>query len=155
MGERRRSYKRSTPIGRLRRNADKIARHALLSQDRLKSWQDGVPNPHMQDAWKILESIINKTFQLSSLMDALEKSGWEPPKKTGAIHFEPGQHVAIAPGSREKYKLVFGKHLARDPDLMDDLVIEAILPSGGISVRRGRGTPCLIPAKSHLVLVEK
>jgi hypothetical protein len=155
MEKRKRSYKRSTPIGRLRRNADKIARHALLSQDRLKSWQNGVPNPHMQEAWKILESIINKTFQLDSLMDALEKSGWEPPKKTGTIHFEAGQHVAIAPGSRERYALVFGRSLKNDPAFMDDLIVEAVLPSGGISVRRGRGTPCLIPAKSHLVLVEK
>ena len=64
---------------------------------------------------------------------------------------EAGQHVAIAPASRERYALVFGKALQKDPSLMDDLIIEAILPSGGISVRRGRGTPCLIPAKSHLV----
>ena len=59
--------------------------------------------------------------------------------------------MAIAPASRERYALVFGKALQKDPSLMDDLIIEAILPSGGISVRRGRGTPCLIPAKSHLV----
>jgi hypothetical protein len=155
MGKQKRSYRRSTPIGRLRRNADKIARHARLSQDRLKSWQNGVPNRHMQQSWDILEEIIAKVAHLDSLMGALEASGWTPPKKTGTLHFEPGQHVAIAPGSREKYTLVFGRSLKNDPSLMDDLIIEAVLPSGGISVRRGRGTPCLIPAKSHLVLVEK
>ena len=151
MGKRKRSYRRSTPIGRLRRNADKIARHAALSRDRLKSWQDGVPNIHMQEARKILDAILAKTSHLGTILDALEESGWQSPKKTGAIHFEAGQHVAIAPASRERYALVFGKALQKDPTLMDDLIIEAILPSGGISVRRGRGTPCLIPAKSHLV----
>jgi len=151
MGKQKRSYRRSTPIGRLRRNADKIVRHALLAQSRLKSWQNGIANPHMQMAWKILEEIINKAFCLDSIMDELEDSGWKPPKKPGSPHFEVGQHVAIAPKSRPRYAQVFGAALKVDPDLMDDLVIESILPSGWISVRRGHSLPCLIPAKSHLV----
>lgn len=151
----KRSYKRSTPIGRLRRNVEKIVMHAVLSQARLKSWQNGVPDPRMTSAWKILQRMIYKAGQVDAILESLEESGWQSSKKTSIIHFEVGQHVAIAPGSRQKYELVFGKSLKKDPGLMDDLIVETVLPSGGISVRRKHGTPCLIPAKSHLILVEK
>jgi len=144
-------YRRSTPVGRLRRNASKIARHASLVSIRLDSWKNGVASDkRLLEAEKIVSEIVEASSRLDAVMGKLEKSKFVPPKRSNALSFEIGQHVAIGPKYRGKYGLVFATVLNEDPHLLDDLVVQNILPSGEVVVQRKRRTPFLV-AKSHLM----
>ena len=144
-------YRRSTPVGRLRRNASKIARHATLVFIRLISWKNGVnSDKRLLEAEEIVSEILEEASRLDVVMGRLEKSKFVPPKRSNALSFEIGQHVAIGPKYRDKYGLVFAKFLGEDPLLLDDLVISNILPTGEVVVQRKQRTPFLV-SKSHLV----
>jgi hypothetical protein len=83
-------------------------------------------------------------------MEKLEKSGFVPPKKSGALVYQIGQRVMISPKARPKYREVFKQALRDDPKLLDDLVVDNLLPTGEVVVRRGKQLPFMTP-KSHLL----
>ena len=144
-----RKYKRSTPVGRLRRNAGKIARHASLVQIRLRSW-NGVSDSRVEAAKVIVDEIMSQASRLDGVMKVLEKAGFVPPRRSSALKYSVGQHVAISPKYQRKYTLVFAKVLRGDRKLLSDLVVSNILPSGEVVVQRGKRSPFVV-AKSHLV----
>jgi hypothetical protein len=94
--------------------------------------------------------ILVLASEADKIMEKLEKSGFVPPKKSGALVYQVGQHVAIAPKARSKYMAVFKQAMKDDPKFLDDLVVDNLLPTGEVVVRRGRQLPFMTP-KSHLL----
>lgn len=144
-----RQYRRSTPVGRLRRNALKVSRHASLIQDRIASWGE-VDDERVLQVRSRMGGILVLASEADKIMEKLEKSGFVPPKKSGALVYQVGQHVAIAPKARSKYRVVFKQAMKDDPKFLDDLVVDNLLPTGEVVVRRGRQLPFMTP-KSHLL----
>jgi hypothetical protein len=144
-----RQYRRSTPVGRLRRNAAKVARHASLVQARIASWGD-VEDERVAQVRSRMEGILVLASEADRIMERLEVSGFVPPKKSGALVYQIGQHVMISPKARPKYREVFKQALRDDPRLLDDLVVDNLLPTGEVVVRRGKQLP-FMTAKSHLL----
>jgi hypothetical protein len=111
-----------------------------------------MPDKLVEKALDVVERILVIAIQLDCIMGELEKSNFVPPKRSSALHFEIGQHVAIAQKYRETYKLMMAPLLEQDPTLLDDLMISNIMPTGKLVVRRGK-TP-FIAAKCHLVILK-
>ena len=146
-----RQYRRSTPVGRLRRNAAKVARHASLVQARIASWGE-VEDERAAQVRSRMGGILALASEADKIMERMERSGFVPPKKSGALVYQIGQHVMISPKARLKYKAVFKQALKDDPKFLDDLVVDNLLPTGEVVVRRGRQLPFMAP-KSHLLPV--
>lgn len=147
--KRKRCYRRSTPVGRLRRNVAKVTRHAELALARMESWHNGKSNQKLEAAKVTVHEVLAKTTELDRILGLLEKSNYIPPKRSSALKYEIGQHVAVGPKHVAKYRLAFAEVLKKDPNMLKDLVVSNILVSGEVVVRRGECTPFLV-AKSHL-----
>ena len=147
-----RQYRRSTPVGRLRRNAAKVSRHASLVQIRIMSWGE-VVDERVAQILNRMGGIQALVLEADKIMERLEKSGFVPPKKSGALVYQIGQHVAIAPKARPKYREVFKQALKDDPKFLDDLVVDNLLPTGEVVVRKGKQLPFMTP-KSHLLPID-
>lgn len=149
----KRCYKRSTPVGRLRRNAKKIARHAELVLSRLNSWGNGNTDKRVVLSCLIVNEILGAASRLDKTMGSLEKAGFVPPKRFSSLQFKVGLHVAIGPKYLDKYRQVFASVLKDDRSWLKDLTVVAVLASGEIVIQRGKSTPFPV-AKSHLVLLK-
>ena len=147
-----RHYRRSTPVGRLRRNAAKIARHASLIQIRLISWGT-VQDNRVAEILDKVSRILGLFADTDKILAKLEKSGFAPPPKSSSVSYTVGQRVMIAPKVRLKYQTVFKQFLQRDPMFLEDLVVSDLLPSGEVVVRRRNQLPFMLP-KSHLLPVK-
>jgi len=145
-------YKRSTPVGRLRRNAAKVSRHAGLVLARMASWGT-VTEPKVRKVKSLVDEIIQDAASIDRLLGALETNGFVVPKRSSAITFIVGQKIAISKKHRAKYRAAYSQVLKSDPHLLDDLVVTGLLPSGEVVVQRGQRTPFMVP-KSHLSLVK-
>ena len=144
-----RQYRRSTPVGRLRSNAAKVAHHANLVQLRIMSWGE-VNDELVAQVMNRMSGIQVLASEADRIMEKMERSGFVPPKKSGALVYQIGQHVMISPKARPKYMEVFKQALRDDPSFLDDLVVDNLLPTGEVVVRRGRQLPFMVP-KSHLL----
>ena len=144
-----RQYRRSTPVGRLRSNAAKVALHANLVQLRIMSWGE-VNDELVAQVMNRMSGIQVLASEADRIMEKMERSGFVPPKKSGALVYQIGQHVMISPKARPKYMEVFKQALRDDPSFLDDLVVDNLLPTGEVVVRRGRQLPFMLP-KSHLL----
>lgn len=142
------SYRRSTPVIRLRRNVDKIARHADLCKDRLDVWKAS-SNSDVEGAAKSVEAILELARRLVKHVDQLISSGFVPPRRMPAWQPAKGDRVRVVDDHRPKYEEAFASVLKADPEMLDDLVVVETLSSGEVSVQRGRKTPFLV-RKSHL-----
>jgi hypothetical protein len=149
--KKKRRYRRSTPVGRLRRNVQKIGRHAGLMKARITAWKAEMPELSL--VLSKIEGVEGAVATMDGALESLEKSNWSPPPRSSALEFVPGQHVAISPKHRQDYESVFEDVLKDDPDMLDDLVVDKVLESGKIVVRRGKRTPFPV-SKSHLVEAE-
>jgi hypothetical protein len=118
---------------------------------RIASWK--TETPELSLVTSKIEVVEGAAAVMEGALESLEKSGWVPPPRSSALEFEPGQHVSISPRHREDYEAAFEDVLRDDPDMLDDLVVDKVLPNGKIVVRRGKRTPFPV-SKSHLVEVE-
>jgi hypothetical protein len=146
--KKKRPYRKSTPIGRLRRNADKVTQHAALLTVRLASW--GSSDERVAAAEKLASTILVRAGEVDGLLADLESSGFAPPEKQRAVTWEAGQRVAVARKFRAKYEAAYQGVMRLDPSFLDFLVVDKVLASGEVVVRRGGRTPFLVP-KTHLV----
>jgi hypothetical protein len=149
--KKKRRYRRSTPIGRLRRNVQKIGRHAGLMKSRILAWKTETPELILVSAK--IEAVEVAVAVMDGALESLERSNWSPPPRSSALEFVPGQHVAISQSHLEDYKAAFEDILRDDPEMLDDLVVDKVLLNGKIVVRRGKRTPFPV-SKSHLVPLE-
>jgi hypothetical protein len=132
-------------VGRAVKNLTKIDKIARLTLDRLRSWGGGAVNEDLAMAISWLEQSMEANIEATSRMYILADIDWAPPKKSASISFGEDDLVQIAPKYRDKYLEVYGT------EIIDDLVVAKVLPSGEIAVRHGRKTPFIV-AKSHIVL---
>ena len=119
----------------------------------MRSW-DGVSDSRMAVAKAIVDEIMAGASRLDGVMKVLERTNFVPPRRSSALRYSVGQHVAISPKYRRKYVLVFAKALRDDRKLLSDLVVSNILPSGEVVVQRGKRSPFVV-AKSHLAPARK
>lgn len=148
----KRRYRRSTPVGRLKSNAEKLVRHASLMRARLTSW--GASEPTLDLVSSKLSLVEDSAAVMRHALSSLERSGWEPPTKSSGVEYVPGDRVAIAESHRSEYEEAYADQLRDDPDMLDELVVSKVLDSGKVVVQRGKKTPFAV-AKSHLVHVEE
>ena len=144
-----RQYRRSTPVGRLRRNVAKVTRHASLVQARMDAWGE-VDDERVSQIDARMGGIRVLAAEADRIMERMEKSGFVPPKKSGALVYQIGQPVMISPKAKAKYRTVFKQALKADPRMLDELVVDQLLPTGEVVVRRGKQLPFMTP-KSHLL----
>lgn len=144
----KRPYRKSTPIGRLRRNADKVCQHSTLLRSRVASW--GSADERVSSIERLASSLVAKSREVDDLLALLEDSGFVPPEKQRVVTWSLGQKVAVGAKFRGKYEVAFREDLQRDAGFLDLLAVEEILPSGEIVVRRRGKSPFLVP-KTHLV----
>ena len=143
-----RQYRRSTPVGRLRRNIVKVVRHASLVQDRIASWGE-MGDGRVDKVGSKLSVILVLASEADKILEKMEGEGFVPPKKSSALVYEVGQQVMIAPKARDRYLSAFRQALNADPKLLDELVVDSLLPTGEVAVRHGKHLPFITP-KSHL-----
>jgi hypothetical protein len=144
----KRSYRKSTPIGRLRRNAVKASQHAELLRARVSSWGD--QDSRVVRVERLAGEVSVKADEVQGLLADLEDSGFVPPEKERSVTWEVGQRVAVGAKFRPKYEELFRDELERDPDYLNDLLVDKVLPTGEIGVRRRGRSPFPVP-KTHLV----
>jgi hypothetical protein len=141
---RRRRYERSTPVGRAEKNLVKISRIGQLTLERLRSW---IATPLIDEdldkaiAW--LSECVAAAEETSSRVRGLMERGWSPPKRSSSVVYARGDHVRVNEKYRSKYLEIYAL------DVIHDLVVSKILPSGEVVVQHGRATPFIV-AKSHL-----
>lgn len=144
-----RRYRRSTPLGRLSRNVEKIARHASLLKARLLSW--GVAgDSRLSPLVFVADEVSAKAGGMSEVLSKLEAEGFTPPERPRSVEYLPGQRVQVAPKFRPEYEEAFSSVIAADPEYLDDLAVESVLASGKVVVRRGEKSPFVV-AKTHLL----
>lgn len=153
MAAKKNSYRRTTPVTRLRRNVEKIAKHAELCRDRLEVWKRS-EDPWVALALANVEAIELQVLQLDSRVLELDKSGFIPPHRTPSWQPMSGDLVKVTDAYRSKYEQLYEKVLHEDPEMLDNLTVTKVLTSGEVLVRRGKRTPFVV-RKSHIVLAAR
>jgi hypothetical protein len=125
-----------------------MSKNVGLIADRLRSWQTG-DDPSLDSPLDLINRVGKLVEQLDQEVHGLQISGYVPTKRSSAVIIEPSNHVAVKEDYRSSYELAFEKVLQQDPDLLNDLVVKKILPSGEVVVQRGTRTP-FMARKSHL-----
>jgi hypothetical protein len=147
---RRRKYARSTPVTRLRRNVEKIGRHAELGRERLLAWRSD--DPDVAAALVLTEKIEADARDLVGRVAALEEKGFYPTRHYNVWTPSAGDVVRIADEYRPKYEAIYASVLAADSRMLDELVVHSTLPTGEVVVQRNKRTPFAV-RKSHLAPV--
>jgi len=144
-----RRYRRSTPLGRLVRNVEKIVRHASLMKARLLSW--GVASDSRLSLLVFMtDEVTGKAGDMTDVLAKLEAEGFTPPERPRGGEYAPGQRVQVAAKFRAEYEEAFRTVIASDPEYLDDLVVDSVLESGKVVVRRGKKSPFVV-SKTHLL----
>jgi hypothetical protein len=123
-------------------NLAKVEKIGRLTLDRLRSWGEN-SNEDLAMAVRWLQQSLDANAEAANRLNILTAIEWSPPKKSSSISFEESEEVKISPKHRDKYLEVYGANI------IDDLVVSKILPTGEVAVRHGRATPFIV-AKSHL-----
>ena len=143
-----RRYKRSTPPIRLHRHVEKMVMHSAIVAGRLEAWRLSA-DPRVEAALKDAHDAWAASQALEGQVLSLVDTEFVPPLRAASWVPEPGQHVCIMDRYRGRYAEMFEKVLGSDPGMLDDLVVEKVLPTGEVMVQRGRRTP-FVARKSHL-----
>ncbi|HAW09989.1 MAG TPA: hypothetical protein DCX12_02745 [Chloroflexi bacterium] len=147
---RRRKYTKTTPVIRLRRNVEKIGRHAELGRERLLAWKSD--DPDVAAALALTEKIEADARDLVGRVVALEKKGFCPTRHYNVWAPAVGEVVRITEEYRSKYEAIYASVLESDSRMLDELVVHSTLPTGEIVVQRNKKTPFAV-RKSHLAPV--
>jgi hypothetical protein len=139
----KRQYRRSTPIGRVKKHVAKAMQLTTLSISRMQGWQKVRSDNHLEVA---LELAHKAALALSDTFDRLEvlvKRNWTPPSKPTTVNFDEGDEVTIAGKYSDRYLQIY------PVSVLKALVVTKVLPGGGIAVKHGDRSPFIV-AKSHL-----
>jgi len=146
----KRHYERSTPVTRLRRNVEKILRHAALSAERLGVWAEtDQENFQIRRALDLLGEVTELARKVDELVVDLEELNYVPVRKSAVWQPADGELVRVVGPYRPKFEAIYAEVLKTDPAMLDELVVQSTLPSGDIVVRRGKRTPFSV-RKSHI-----
>lgn len=145
------TYRRSTPVIRLYRNVSKMVQIGTLVQSRLESWRSpDKPSSTVESGVRLVGDLLGLVRALGDSVKSLEAQGFVPPKKPKLVSYEVGQRVRIVDAYRPRYEAAHEKLLAKDPKLLDELVVHQNLPSGELAVRRTPRSYPIIVRKSHI-----
>lgn len=139
---RRRSYERTTPVGRVKKHLEKAFRIASFAAQRMQAWE------HATDT-DLIAGLAHARNAVSGLENALKSVGklfdvdWTPPKKATSVSYSEGEDVRIAAKYRDKYLQIY------PTSVIDNLVVAKCLPTGEIAIRHGSSSPFIV-AKSHV-----
>lgn len=143
-----RRYRRSTPVGRLRRNAQKILRHAGFVTGRVASWGTDVPELVLvADRAKLVSEMAS---DMDRSLGALEAEGYEPPPRPSSPEYEAGDRVCVASKHLDRYREALAGLLREDPDMLEDLSVDRVLLTGELVLRRGKKVVLPMVPKSHV-----
>ena len=149
---RKKTYRRSTPVLRLRRNIDKIGAYAELCAIRLRSWNGAREDARLLGGLELAGEIQARVADLRAMTFRLERSHFVPARKSTIWQPSQGDHVRVVDAYRSKYAAIYASLLASDPHMLDDLVVQSTLPTGEIIVKRRSRTPFAL-RKSHICQV--
>lgn len=138
----KRTYERTTPVGRVRKHVEKSLRIANFATERMSAWEHST-DPSLVAA---LAHARNATASLSEALTNVNKlfeAEWVPPKKLTTLNFTEGEEVKISDKYKEKYLQIYAANV------VDNLVVAKCLPTGEIAVRHGSQSPFIV-AKSHI-----
>lgn len=152
--KKRARYRRSTPVGRLRRNVAKISDITRIVLHRLRGWtvpdDKSAAQKTVGKSVELAEALALACSGLDEKAVALEKAGFVPPQKPTDYQPVVGDRVKIQEACRSRYAALFEeKQLKSEPRLFDDLLVTKVLPTGEVLVRRGRRVP-FVARKTHL-----
>jgi hypothetical protein len=140
--KRKRTYERTTPVGRILKHLGKAQRIASFAVERMQAWEHST-DPDLigglaqaRNAVAGLDASINHVTRLFS-------AKWTPPKKSTVVTYAEGEDVRIVEKYKEKYLQIY------PPATIDNLVVAKCLPTGEIAVRHGGQSPFIV-AKSHI-----
>lgn len=144
-GRAKRTYRRTTPIGRALNHVTKAksVSHYVLS--RLANWEHSANLNLTQAISKIRLALAN--LQSAEIdLGRLKESDWQPPRKQTNVAYEIGDDVEIAEKHQGKYLHVY------KIEVIKDLRVTKVLPTGEIAVEHshGKDTAKFIVPKTHL-----
>ena len=146
-------YRRSTPVIRLRRNVEKLAKHAELCRERLAAWKAS-KHPVVDKALEAVTLLEGVVCQVDSLVGELERTGFVPPRKVVVWQPAPGDVVRVADHYLSQFLEIYADVVRDDPDMPNELVVQKCTTKGGVVVQRRKKMPLAV-RKSHLVLVSR
>ena len=139
---RKRTYERTTPVGRVLKHLAKAFRISNFAVERMQAWE------HSTDA-NLIAALAQARNGVAGLQQsivhatALHDAQWTPPKKSTVVLFVEGEDVRISEKYRDKYLQIYP--LAH----IDNLIVAKCLPTGEVAVRHGSQSPFIV-AKSHI-----
>jgi hypothetical protein len=138
----KRTYERTTPVGRVRKHVEKSLRIAIFATERMSAWEHST-DPSLVAALAHARNAAASLTEALKNVDKLFDADWVPPRKATTANFTEGEEVKIADKYRAKYLSIYA------PGVVDNLVVAKCLPTGEIAVRHGSQSP-FITAKSHI-----
>lgn len=141
-GGRKRTYERTTPVGRVQKHLVKAFKIGEFAVARMQAWEHSVDED-------LIAALAHARNGVAGLGKALGYVGnlygknWTPPKKSTTVTFGEGEEVRINEKYREKYLQIY------PAAVIDALIVAKCLESGEIAVRHGSQSPFIV-AKSHI-----
>lgn len=136
----RRPYRRSTPLGRARKNFERIGRAAEVVAKRISVWDPQGRSEVLSSADRA-KQILARAQEGEKFLRVLEKLNFVPRRKSGPA-FDPGTAVTIVPRCREKYKEIYSAKV------LGSLRVVSTLKSGEVAVM-AFGSKFMVP-RSHI-----
>lgn len=140
---RKRTYERSTPIGRLHKHLLKALKIASFAGERIKTWLADKPDEQLAEIESLASEASQKLLSAAEKAEGLDRKKWQPPKKKSAPSFAVGDAVKISEAHRREYLQIY------EARTIDSLVVIKVLDTGAVGVSDGKQT--FKAAKSHLV----
>lgn len=140
---RKRTYERSTPIGRVHKHLLKAYKVASFAGERVKAWLQDGSEIRLVEIQTLVEEGSEKLLLAAGKAETLGQTKWQPPKKKASVTFAVGDAVKICEAQRKIYLQIY------DAKTVDSLVVVKLLDTGAVGVSDGNQT--FKAPKSHLV----
>jgi len=123
-------YRRSTPVGRLRKNVEKILKHAEILRTRLTSW--GASGD--ASVLGALSEVTSKLLPCARLVDAhlerLVEVEFAPPASSSVYVPLIGDQVSVRPQYAAKYADLYEAYSKADPQFLVGAVVTKVVSNG-------------------------
>lgn len=139
---RKRTYERTTPVGRVQKHLAKATRIADFAVERMSAWEHSTDTDLIAGLAQARNAVASLNASMAHVTKLFE-ARWTPPKKSTTVTYTEGEEVRIAEKYREKYLQLY------PITTIDHLVVAKCLQTGEIAVRHGSQSPFIV-AKSHI-----
>lgn len=139
---RKRTYERTTPVGRVQKHLAKAQRIASFAVERMQAWEHSTDQNLIAGLAQARNAVAGLDAALAHTTKLFEEK-WTPPKKSTVVTYAEGEDVRITEKYQKKYLQIYPL------TTIDNLVVAKCLPTGEIAVRHGGQSPFIV-AKSHI-----